>query len=403
MKETRTINLNGIVFHIDNDAYRSLSDYLQDIELRLPQDERDDVMADVEARICELLQSALFAKNVQVVTIEMVDAVKGRIGAPSEFGEHKRPKIKHSSKSERSGCGRVAIIAMQVIFVLIAIQILLPVLAIVFAFCMAGLGLGFGAFGALPLFGIPFFDGNWGLALLTVFAALVAILLPVYALIKTIVSYMRTRKGPGGRFWLIASICWIISLGCFAVALTKQAVSLGGIQGITKTIKMLDEDSEPTDLVALPYFNAIKASGAMIIEVTQGEEQHVQVSAPDDLNIEVKDSVLCISGKEDIDGIFFAEITVPDLQSLTLSGASNASVEGTFHEVHYLVSGASKLDAENAPTEIVQVNCSGASKAVVNAEKELWAQASGASKIVYTGKPAIKRNMAIGASKIKHD
>ena len=39
MKETRTINLNGLVYHIDYDAYQELRDYLQDIELRLPQDE----------------------------------------------------------------------------------------------------------------------------------------------------------------------------------------------------------------------------------------------------------------------------------------------------------------------------------------------------------------------------
>ena len=61
MKETRTINLNGLVFHIDNDAYVALSGYLQDIELRLPADEKQEVMADIEARIAELLQSALFA------------------------------------------------------------------------------------------------------------------------------------------------------------------------------------------------------------------------------------------------------------------------------------------------------------------------------------------------------
>ena len=42
MKETRTINLNGLVFHIDNDAYVALSGYLQDIELRLPADENGD-------------------------------------------------------------------------------------------------------------------------------------------------------------------------------------------------------------------------------------------------------------------------------------------------------------------------------------------------------------------------
>ena len=90
MKETRTINLNGLVFHIDEDAYQTLRSYLQDIERRLPEEERGDVMTDIEARISELLQSDLFAKNVQVADAGMIERIKSRIGAPSDFGENRR-------------------------------------------------------------------------------------------------------------------------------------------------------------------------------------------------------------------------------------------------------------------------------------------------------------------------
>ena len=401
MKETRTINLNGLVFHIDYDAYRSLNDYLQDIELRLPQDERTDVMADVEARVCELLQSALFAKNVQVVDIAMIDAIKARIGAPSDFGENKRPRIKHRPQSERSGCGRVLKITLIVLLVLLAIQILLPILAGVFAISLAGLGLGVGAFGMLPMLGIPFFDGHWGIALLTIFAALMMICLPLYALIHSVVTYMRTRKGPSGRFWLISVICWLISIGCFAVAIKKQATNFTGWQGITQIIQQLDDEDEPVEdaVLALPFFNAINAGGAMDLDIKQGE-QNVIVSDSGSLIIEVNDSVLCITRKENNEGFIHAEIALPELTLLSLSGASKAEVEGNFDNVQYVISGASKLDAEDAPTKIVHVNCSGASKAHVNATKELWAQASGASKIAYSGKPVVKRNMSVGASKI---
>jgi tRNA 2-selenouridine synthase SelU len=65
MNETRTINLNGLVYHIDYDAYKCLHDYLSDIEQRLPQQDRQEVMTDLEARIAELFQKALFAKNVK--------------------------------------------------------------------------------------------------------------------------------------------------------------------------------------------------------------------------------------------------------------------------------------------------------------------------------------------------
>ena len=256
MKETRTINLNGIVFHIDNDAYRNLSDYLQDIELRLPQDEREDVIADVEARICELLQSALFAKNVQVVDIKMIDDIKARIGAPSDFGENKRPKIKPRPQDERSGCSRVLKITLYVILILIALQVLFPVLVVVFALCMAGLGLSFGAFTALPFVGDIFFGGNWGAATVAVIAALATMGIPVYALIKTIVTYMRTRKGPDGRFWLITVLIWLLSIGCFSTVIYKQAKNVTDWDALPHTISSISiYDANDSTAVNINFYD----------------------------------------------------------------------------------------------------------------------------------------------------
>jgi len=404
MKETRTINLNGIIFHIDNDAYQALHNYLNDIELRMPTDERDDVMSDVEARVCELLQSALFAKNVQVVDIAMIDAIKAQIGAPAEFGENKRPKVRRTPQSERSGCGRVLKITLYVFLILIGLQIVIPVLGLIFAFCVTGLGLSMGAFSLLPAIGVPFFGGSWWMALLTILSAVVAIGLPIAAIIYTIVSWMRYRRGPKGRFWLIAVICWVLSVGFFSLAVIKQAATFGGINGLVHYVQTFDdEDDAETAAVTLPYFNAINAGGAVVLDINQGEVTAAETENHKDLVMEVKDSVLCISRKQGADGKCVVEITMPELTTLTLSGASIADVNGTFDEVHYLISGASVLDADDAKTDIVHVNCSGASKASVYAEKELWAQASGASKITYSGKPAVKRSMAVGASKIRKD
>ena len=243
MKETRTINLNGIVFHIDNDAYQSLSNYFNDIELRLPTDEREDVMTDIEARVCELLQAALFAKNVQVVDITMIDAIKAQIGAPADFGENKRPTVRRPAQVERSGCGRVLKITLYVILALFAAQILLPVLVIIFALCMAGLGVGIGLFSTIPFIFDPFFGGHWGLGVLAVLAAVAAIGLPIAAIIYTIVCWMRYRRGPKGRFWLITTICWLLSVGCFAGVMVKQTAAAGGVNGIIQQIQILDEEN----------------------------------------------------------------------------------------------------------------------------------------------------------------
>ena len=143
MKETRTINLNGIVFHIDNDAYLALSNYLHDIELRLPSDDRKEVMNDLEARVAELFQSALFAKNVQVVDIEMVNTMESRIGKPSDFGENKRPVVKHRP-SDNQGCARSLGIALKVLLVLMALPFLFIFCIVAFSLLMALFGVSAG-------------------------------------------------------------------------------------------------------------------------------------------------------------------------------------------------------------------------------------------------------------------
>ena len=55
MKKTLTVNLNGTVFHIDEDAYQQLYDYLNAVRDSLDlSDDKDEIMADIEARIAEL-------------------------------------------------------------------------------------------------------------------------------------------------------------------------------------------------------------------------------------------------------------------------------------------------------------------------------------------------------------
>ena len=152
----------------------------------------------------------------------------------------------------------------------------------------------------------------------------------------------------------------------------------------------------------LPFFNAINIDGAMNVDIIQGEQPSIAINDSMLVVYELKDSVLAISGTQ-INAPRHATVTVTDLSALNISGASSVDVQGHFNEMHYTLSGASKLDAEQAQVAVVHINCLGASKASVYANDELWAQASGASKITYKGHPAIKRNLTVGASKISHD
>jgi len=80
MKKTLTINIGGSVFHIDEDAYRLLDNYLCKLKRHLGKESgADQTLNDTELRI-----SALFAEKVangsQVVTIADVEEATARTG-----------------------------------------------------------------------------------------------------------------------------------------------------------------------------------------------------------------------------------------------------------------------------------------------------------------------------------
>ena len=83
MKKTVTINLGGFVFNIDEDACDRLSQYLADIEKRFPEEERTEIIRDIEERMAELLTYKL--QNRNVVETNDVEEVIEVIGKPEQF------------------------------------------------------------------------------------------------------------------------------------------------------------------------------------------------------------------------------------------------------------------------------------------------------------------------------
>lgn len=91
MKKTLTVNLNGIVFHIDDDAYEILHNYLSEIADHFQSDdEKTEIMNDIEARIAELFTEKL-QKNKNVVSIEDVLEIIEIMGKPSQYADEDEP------------------------------------------------------------------------------------------------------------------------------------------------------------------------------------------------------------------------------------------------------------------------------------------------------------------------
>lgn len=85
MNKTVTINISGIIFHIEEDAYDKLSKYLSTIRGYFSKaDGGNEIMSDIEARVAEMLQSKTSAVK-QVVLMADVDYVIESMGKPEEF------------------------------------------------------------------------------------------------------------------------------------------------------------------------------------------------------------------------------------------------------------------------------------------------------------------------------
>lgn len=102
MNKTVTINISGIIFHIDEDAYDKLSKYLSTIKGYFTSNESgSEIIADIEARIAELLQAKV-NQFKQVVLMADVDEVINALGKPEEFvdGETMNNSSSTSTHSE---------------------------------------------------------------------------------------------------------------------------------------------------------------------------------------------------------------------------------------------------------------------------------------------------------------
>ena len=100
MKKTITINISGSVFHIEEDAYLKLREYLQKLNQYFgSQAGGSEIMQDIEARISELLQGKITEKQ-EAVTNEWVDEVMLRMGNPEDFMDQDQTECTEETSKE---------------------------------------------------------------------------------------------------------------------------------------------------------------------------------------------------------------------------------------------------------------------------------------------------------------
>ena len=108
MKKTLTVNLGGTVFHIDEDAYRLLDNYLCNLRLHFRKQEgAEEIVNDIENRISELFAEKLSAGS-QVITIADVEEV-----IPEKRSPKRQPDKRGYSKVRPFGADYIVILTIR--------------------------------------------------------------------------------------------------------------------------------------------------------------------------------------------------------------------------------------------------------------------------------------------------
>ncbi|MCV9385651.1 GIN domain-containing protein [Reichenbachiella ulvae] len=109
MKKNISINISGIIFHIEEDGYSSLKSYLESINRYFSSYEDSiEIISDIEGRIAEIFLSKL-SDGKQVITLEDVESLIQTMGTVADFdaaenGEEEE-KVKEEPKTSSDSSG----------------------------------------------------------------------------------------------------------------------------------------------------------------------------------------------------------------------------------------------------------------------------------------------------------
>ncbi|MEQ9425994.1 MAG: DUF2807 domain-containing protein [Cyclobacteriaceae bacterium] len=105
MKKNISINISGIIFHIEEDGFDRLREYLDTINRYFSTfDDSTEIVADIESRIAEIFLSKLKEANRQVVTADDVQELVATMGTVADFQaiEEDVPTEKQKVKPEEA-------------------------------------------------------------------------------------------------------------------------------------------------------------------------------------------------------------------------------------------------------------------------------------------------------------
>ena len=181
-------------------------------------------------------------------------------------------------------------------------------------------------------------EGNGAVILLLLLALLLIVVLPIVMIVHTIVTYMRTRRGPKARFWWITILFWVASIIFWGASLIHLYHSYEHAPQILRTMSLddfdMDDSGVSTSVLQLEAYHSVELRGAAELHLSHAAVPSTTlttnmlqsiVTGEDNWMAEVRDSVLYIdvTTQMPLDEVMldFA-IASPELRKITIYGAS---------------------------------------------------------------------------------
>jgi len=231
----------------------------------------------------------------------------------------------------------------------------------------------------------------------------------------------RRREGPTYNILTIAGIT--------VLALLVASIVIGSVV-LTGVIPTLSSANVTTRDMTVTDFTNLNINDGFQVQITQGASYNITVTANSNIisRIQVIKSQNTVTigltpnpSFMSLGSTLKAEITMPDLQGLTISGGSNAHVSGFVlsHDLTITLSGGSTLRMDGKANDLTAVctggsdlelsslninnasiDFSGGSRGTINLNGRLDATLSGGSNLYYIGNPTLGTIETSGGAQI---
>lgn len=106
MNEIKKCSIAGVSFTLENDAYDVLSTYVESLKETYKDDpDGEEIIADIEARIAELILSA--QSSEAIICRPLIDNIIKQLGSASQIDEERSEQTRHAETTDHNGNPRI--------------------------------------------------------------------------------------------------------------------------------------------------------------------------------------------------------------------------------------------------------------------------------------------------------